>query len=339
MTRKKAASTLPRRPRTRLRAQELAFELARLDPLSDDALEIARVGLVEGVRSTRFELLQATTLAAWAGSVAAHALKETSVPRSLREELLADARLWLIEQIREFQPAENGGSCGAFVRARQDWFRSASRRNASGQTISHGRFAVLGAIGAVTREFQARDHRDPTNAELRARVTEVLTEQARTKVLAGPSGGELDEAALAAEVRRRLSKNGVTSALEHFDQVRLEALPDLPLQLQEVDDDAPHWGVPLPTVTGPDPDTRDEEASFEALLMVALGDAQWARTAFGQRAGETSSGADTESSATTLKDLAREAGHSTGELKDVLAAARCRVLAPHAQWAHLAPGL
>jgi hypothetical protein len=302
-------------------------------------LELARRGLVDGLRSSRFERLQADVLAAWAGSVTAVTVRGSRVSHDRREELLAEARVWLIEQLHEFEPMDGGGSCGAFVRSRQNWFRSSTRRAANGQTISHGRYAVLGVIGSVSEKFEAVNHRSPTSEELRLLVTNRLTEQTREKVLASPAGGRLEAAALEAEVRRRLSKDGVIAALERFDEVRLESRPDLPLQILDVDDDTPHWGVPLPTVEAPEVDTRDEEASFEALLAVALGDSQWARTAFGQRAGENPSGADAEGGARTLKELAQEAGRSTGELKDVLAAARCRVLAPHAQWAHLAPGL
>lgn len=325
--------------RRRSNALEATLELSRLDPLSDEALELARRGLLGDASSSRFDRLQAEVFGAWAASVAANALGGSEVSRDRREEFLAEARLWLVEQLHEFEPKDGGGSCGAFVRARQNWFRSSVRRSANGQTISHGRYAVLGVIGAVVDEFQATEHRAPSNTELKALVTERLAAQARAKILDTEAGQSLDEAALTAEVRRRLSKDGVTSALEHFDEVRLDSRPDLPLQVLEAEDDAPHWGVPVPTVEAPDLDARDEEATFEALLAVALGDRQWARTAFGQRAGETSSGADAESDARTLKDLAREAGHSTAELKDVLEAARCRVLAPHAQWAHLAPGL
>ena len=327
------------RARSRSKLLEMTLELAALEPLSDEALELARRGLIDGLRSSRFERLQADVLAAWAGSVAAATSRGSSVSRDRREELLAEARVWLIEQLHEFEPKDGGGSCGAFVRSRQNWFRSSARRGANGQTISHGRYAVLGVIGPVSEEFEAVNHRGPTSEELRHLVSARLTEQTRAKVLASPAGAHLEGAALESEVRRRLSKDGVTAALERFDEVRLESRPDLPLQILDVDDDAPHWGVPLPSVEAPELDARDEEASFEALLAVALGDAQWARTAFGQRAGESPSGADAEGDARTLKELALEAGHSTGELKDVLAAARCRVLAPHAQWAHLAPGL
>jgi len=323
--------------RRRAAARDATLELARLDPLSDEALEIARRGLVDGTRSARFERLQAEVFFAWAGTVAAAALRGASDGRDRREEVLAEARVWLLERLHEFEPMDGGGSCGAFVRARQSWFRSSARRTANGQNISHGRFAVLGAIGAVTDAFTAEHHRVPTSAELRTLVGERLAAQAREKVLAGPSAGRLDEEGIAAEVRRRLSKDGVLAALERFDEVRLEARPDLPLQVLDAEDDAPHWGVPVPAVEEPEFGARDEEASFEALLAVALGDSQWARTAFGRRAGDTPSGAYAEGDATTLKELAREAGRSTNELKDVLAAARCRVLAPHAQWAHLAP--
>lgn len=325
--------------RRRSNALEVTFELSRLDPLSDEALELSRRGLVEGLRSSRFERLQADVFGAWAGTVAANATGGSEASRDRREEFLAEARLWLIEQLLEFEPKDGGGSCGAFIRARQNWFRSAVRRSANGQTISHGRYAVLGVIGAVVDEFQAAAHRAPTSNELKALVSERLTAQVREKILETDAGSNLTDEALAGEVRRRLSKDGITAALEHFDEVRLESRPDLPLRILEIGDDAPHWGVPVPTVEAPELDVRDEEASFEALLAVALGDRQWARTAFGQRAGETPSGADAEGDARTLKDLAREAGCSTAELKDVLEAARCRVLAPHAQWAHLAPGL
>ncbi|MBU6200615.1 MAG: hypothetical protein KJS90_01290 [Acidobacteria bacterium] len=325
--------------RRRARALEVTRELSGLAPLSDEALEVARRGLVEGLSAPRFDRLQADVFDAWSATVANNATGGSDVSRDRREEFLAEARLWLIEQLRAFEPKDGGGSCGAFIRARQNWFRSAVRRSANGQTISHGRYAVLGAVGAVGEEFQAVEHRAPGAAELKALVAARLAAQVREKILSTEAGAGLDEAALAEEVRRRLSKDGVTAALEHFDEVRLEARPDLPLQVLDADDDAPHWGVPVPTVEAPEIGVRDEEETFEALLAVALGDRQWARTAFGQRAGETASGADAESDAKTLKDLAREAGHSTAELKDVLEAARCRVLAPHAQWAHLAPGL
>lgn len=325
--------------RRRTLALELSLELSRLDPLSDEALEIARRGLLGEARSSRFDRQQAEVLGAWAATLASHAIGGSEVSRDRREEFLAEARLWLVEQLHEFEPKDGGGSCGAFVRSRQNWFRSSVRRSANGQTISHGRYAVLGVIGSVVDEFQAAAHRAPTSVELKALVSERLTAQTREKIQGSESGQGLDEVALAAEVRRRLSKDGVTAALEHFDEVRLESRPDLPLQIFESEDDAPHWGVPVPSVEAPEFGARDDETSFEALLAVALGDQQWARTAFGQRAGEAASGADTESDARTLKDLAREAGRSTAELKDVLEAARCRVLAPHAQWAHLAPGL
>jgi hypothetical protein len=334
-TRREKSSTARRRSN----ALEVTLELSRLDPLSDEALEIARRGLVDSPGTSRFDRLQADVFGAWAATLAAHATGGSEVSRDRREEFLAEARLWLIEQLHVFEPKDGGGSCGAFIRTRQNWFRSSVRRAANGQNISHGRYAVLGVIGAVTDEFQATEHRAPSSNELKALVSARLTAQTRAKVLATDAVAHLTEEALLAEVRRRLSKDGVAAALEQFDAVRLESRPDLSLQILESEDDAPHWGVPVPMVEAPEPDARDEETSFEALLAVALGDHQWARTAFGQRAGDAPSGADAEGDARTLKDLAREAGRSTSELKDVLDAARCRVLAPHAQWAHLTPGL
>lgn len=329
-----------RAARPRVRVAELLRVLEGADPLSDEALEIARIGLVDGVRSYRFESLQAEVLSAWAASVASAALTGLDVSKDRREEVAAQARLWLIEQLHEFEPGTSSsataGSAGAFVRSRQTWFRSSSRRSSTGQTLSHGRFAVLGVIGSVRDDFEARHHRRPTGAELKTLVTERLTAQAREKALA--VDGSLSDDDLLVEVRRRLTKDGVLAALEKFDEVRLDARPNLPLQVLD-SEDGPSWGVPVPCVEDPAVGDRDEESSFEALLAVALGDKQWARTAFGQRAGDNPSGADCEGDAKTLKELARDAGTSTGELKDVLEDARCRVLAPHAQWAHLAPGI
>jgi len=311
--------------------------LEQHEPGSDEALEAARDGLVAGVRSHRFEVLQARVVATWAAQIATKVIRSLPDADHRRAEVLAEARLWVLEQLLAFRPAEDGGNVGAFLRSRQTWFRSQALRTINGHTVAHGRHAVLGTIGRVREEFTATERREPTGAELRARVEEILTAQTRDRLLETPAGQRLDETQLQAAVQRRLRKDGVLSALDRFDEVRVESLPPIPLLLLDAEEDTPGWGVPLPVVQAPDVGHRDEETSFESLLQVALGDHQWARTAFSQRAGDAPSGADGEGDARTLKQLATASGHSTTELKEVLAAARCRVLAPHAQWAHLGP--
>jgi hypothetical protein len=309
--------------------------LVQLDPGSDDALEIARLGLLEPV-SARFQQQQAKVIAAWSAILAAYACKgyvQTSSSRLDRSEVLADARLWLIQQLREFRPDASGGTAGAFVRSRQQWFRSQVRREAV-PSRSQGRFQALAVAGKAREGFIAEHRREPSSEELRALVTLVLEQQTRERILNRTP--DIDEESVLVEVRRRMVKDGLTAALESLDDIRVQAMPEQRLQLQEDSDDSAAPGVPLPSVPGPEVEVRDEEDAYERLLRVALGDAQWARSAFSMRAGDAPSGADGEGGASTLKDLAAEASCSVAELREVLAAARSRVSAPHAQWAHLA---
>lgn len=333
-----APAAVTARPSARQRAQAAAVarQLEQLDVGSDEALELARQGLVQPF-GHRFEILQSKVIAAWAAQITAAAVR--GVTHLDRNEVLGEARLWLLEQLKEFRPSDDGGNVGAFIRSRQTWFRSDSRRGAGGRLRTRGQFAVLGAIGRVREDHINEHHREPSDGELRDAVTALLTEQARTKILdkSDGSGLRMSEDELTEAIRRRLSKDGILAALDDIDEVRREALPDLALQVLDADtDDAPHWGVPLPSVPGPDLVRSDPERDFERLLQVALGDHQWARTAFGLRAGDAPSGADSEPGMLTLRELADEAQHSVGELRDVLAQARVRVAAPHAHYAHLA---
>ena len=334
-------STTPGAParasaRRRAAAATLTRRLEQLDVGSDEALELARQGLEQPL-GHRFEILQAKVIAAWSAQLAADAVR--GITHLDRNEALGEARLWLIEQLKEFRPSDDGGTVGAFIRSRQSWFRSDTRRGTGGRVRTHGEFTVIGAVGRVREDFLRSRHREPSGDELREAATALLRDQARTKILdkADGSGLRLREDELAEAVRRRLSKDGVLAALDDIDEVRREALPDLALQTFDNDeDDAPHWGVPVPSVPGPDIERNDPERDFERLLQVALGDHQWARTAFGLRAGETPSGADSEPGALTLRELAAQASRSVKELRDVLAQARARVAAPHAHFAHLA---
>ena len=323
-------------PRERAQSNAVARRLEQLDVGSDEALELTRVCFVNAVGNHRIESLQATVIAAWAAQLASVAMR--GVTHLDRNEILAEARLWLIEQLKEFRPSDDGGNIGAFIRTRQTWFRSDTRRSSGGHLLTHGQFAALGALGRVREEHMSKHHCEPSSAELRSRVTSLLHEQARTKILDKPDGSGLmlSEEDLATAVHRRLSKDGVIAAIDDLDTLRLESLPELALQVLDSDDDTPNWGVPLPSVAGPDIDEDDPEQDYQRLLLVALGDHQWARTAFGLRAGDAPSGADSEPGALTLRELADQADHSVGELRDVLAQARVRAGAPHAHFAYLA---
>jgi len=317
---------------------ELARRLGALDSASDEALELARQALLAGPGLPyRLESALGAVLATWAERVVAHAAKR-GPKLSDRSEVAAEARLWILEQLREYRPAEDGGSVAVFLRARLSWFRSAARRSQDGAGRTHSSYTVGSAAGYVRERFLREQHREPSSSELKAAVADLLTEQTKEKVLA--SAEFADEEALARAVDGRLKKDGLAAALERFDEIRLESSPLLPLQTltPREEDPRPNWGVALPVVEDPGFDQRDPEEDYERLLAVALGEQQWARAAFSARAGEVDAGAE-GSAAGTLRDLAADADCSIAELKAVLVAARSRVFAPHAQWAHLSPSL
>ena len=319
-------------------ALDLARQLTALDPSSDDALEAARLALCSGQPMPhRLERVVADVVAVWADRVVAHAKKGGPKLRD-EEETRAEARIWLLEQLREYRPAEDGGSVAVFLRARLSWFRSATRRFADGSGRTHSSYTVSSVSGLAREDLLRENHREPSSTELKARVRDILVAQTREKVLESGEFASEDEVEHA--VAARLKKDGVAAALDRFDEIRVESRPALPIQLLEPreEDPRPHWGVALPVVEFQESDVRDEEEDYERLLQVALGDQQWARSAFSARAGEAPSGADTET-ASTLRDLAADADCTIAELKTVLSAARSRVAAPHAQWAHLAPSL
>lgn len=319
-------------------ALDLARQMSALDPSSDEALEAARQALdFTAPIPHRLERVVGEVLNVWAGRVVGYVVKN-GPKLADPEETLAEARLWLIEQLREFRPSEDGGSVAVFLRARLSWFRSAARRSAEGSGRTHSSFTVNSVAGLAREELLRSNHREPTGEELKSAVRRILTEQTRAKIL--ESGEFSSEEDLEQAIVQRLKKDGITAALERFDEVRLESRPALPIQLFEPreEDPRPHWGVALPVVEDPEMGSRGAEDDYERLLQVALGDQQWARSAFSARAGDAPSGADADG-AVTLRDLASEAECSIADLKSVLTAARCRVSAPHAQFAHLAPSL
>jgi hypothetical protein len=319
--------------------RELARAMRDTDPASDEALELARVALLaDGARSYRVEHALAEILTVWAGRVVAHAAK--GGPKlDDKIEAEAEARLWLIEQLREFRPAEEGGSVAVFLRARLSWFRSRVRRGENGQQQSHSAYTVSSAAGRAREEF-LRDHRrEPTGEELKNTVRAILLEQAKDKVLAG---SELEsEEAIETVALARMRKDGLLAAIERFDEIRIESLKPMPIRLLEAreEDPKPHWGIALPVVEDEPFDTPNREAEYDRLLSVALGDQQWARRAFSAKAGAAPAGSEGDSDNNTLRDLADEEHRSIAELKNVLVTARARVTAPHAQWAHLSPSL
>ena len=155
------------------------------------------------------------------------------------------------------------------------------------------------------------------------------------------TGEFASEAELETAARARMRKDGLLAALDRFDEIRVESLQPIPLQVLEPreEDPRPHWGVALPVLEDAEFDAVNPEVEYERLLQVALGDQQWARRAFSARAGDSPSGAEGVSDSATLRSLADEEHRSVAEVKSVLVAARARVSAPHAQWAHLAPSL
>ena len=317
---------------------DLARRLAVLDPASDDALELTREALNAGPGLPhRLESAVACVLSTWADRVVAHAAKR-GPKLSDRAEVAAEARLWVLEQLREYRPADDGGSVAVFLRARLSWFRSAARRNQDGAGRTHSSYTVSSTAGFARESFLREHHREPSNVELKDAVSTLLLAQTREKVLS--SAEFTDEEDLARAVTNRLKKDGIAAALERFDEIRIESRPVLPLQTltPREEDPRPHWGVALPVVEDPGIDQRDPEEDYERLLAVALGDQQWARAAFSSRAGEADAGAEGTVSG-TLRDLAADAECSIAELKSVLVSARARVFAPHAQWAHLSPSL
>lgn len=319
--------------------RELARAMRTEDPASDDALELARVALLtEGARSYRVEHALAEILTVWARRVVAHAAK--GGPKlDDKTEAEAEARLWLIEQLREYRPAEEGGSVAVFLRARLSWFRSRVRRGENGQQQSHSAYAVSSAAGRTREEF-LRDHRrEPTGEELKNAVRGLLLTQAKEKILAG---GDLEsEEAIENAALARMRKDGLLAAIERFDEIRVESQKPVPIRLLEAreEDPRPHWGVALPVIEDEPFDAPNREAEYDRLLSVALGDQQWARKAFSAKAGAAPAGTEGDSDTNTLRDLADEEHRSIAELKQVLVTARARVTAPHAQWAHLSPSV
>lgn len=328
--------------RSRSRNARLVKTRARLlatfrdsDPGSDEALEALRQALDPSVRCPRLEHAQAAVVETWAGILASDAVKGIGHPDY--GDVLGDARLWLLEQLLTFQPAADGGNVGAFIRTRQTWFRSNIRRDKGGHTRTHGQFAVMGAVGAVREQYVARTHHEPSEDALRQAVLELIQSQAREKILEKPdgSGQNISEDELQEAVRRRLSKDGVFAALEDLNFLRAASQGELHLDTTGASDEEGGDGVRLPALPDIDIDAEDPEVVYESLLMVALGDHQWARAAFSAKAGPSPSGAEGDPDSTSLKDLAGAVGQLGGELKRVVTRGRARVYSPHAHYAHL----
>lgn len=318
----------------------IVAHLTRAEPGSDDALTLVLAGRTISAESprrdvTKFRRHEAEVLQKWAAQIAAATTKSSNVNRHQRDdELTAEAQLWVLEQLADFRATDDGGTAGAFLRARQPWFRSAARRRASPGLKSKSRFTVSGAAGQAREDLLHLLGREPTQSELKAATTAKLNAQIRAEVAAKEphlSGKEISDT-----VERRMKKDGLERALNDFADVQISG--QAPVSFNTFDDPDVIVGAAyhLKDVSDSAPDPEDE---LDQLMRVALGDHQWARSALSLKGGSHPARVETEPDSATYRALSAEAGRTQSEIKKVLGRARARIAAPHAQWAHCAPGI
>jgi hypothetical protein len=319
--------------------EDIVASLSQADPGSDDALALVLDGRTRKAGAsrralTRFDRLEAHVIGTWAASIAAAAKKGSSnAERGYDSELTAEAQLWVLEQLAEFRP-DGEGSAGAFLRTRQRWFRSSSRRGNTPGLKAKSRYKVAGVAAGQRERLLHALGREPTQAELRAAAAETLSQQLRADLL--EHNPNIDENEIDSLIERRMCKDGFDRALTDFSDIQIAGKGAVYLDAFEEPD----------VIVKPSSNDHaagygelDAEDAFDQLMRVALGDNQWARSALSLKGGARPARVESEPESATYRALSLETGRPQAEIKKILTCARARITAPHAQWAHCVPGL
>ena len=315
----------------------LTDALSRLDPSSDQALDLVHEGLflVKNPTNDRgFHRAALPVLDFWRNSL----VKFVSEGYTLTDvdDAKGAAMLWLYEQLHGYRVSETTG-VAPYLRTRQSWFRSAYRMSLSPGVYSQGRYTVLGVVAAQKEKFNELHKREPSLQELKQTVESVIYEQVRSKVESKVGNEKLSPSEVAKETKAKLSRDGLMSALDNFSAVLTNAAPTLYINSDEDQDPlttAAYGMVDIPQASV-NTDPILEEDKYSKLLAVSLGDDLWADKLLSAKVSDLDSEVAGVTDNSSLRFFAQKNQKDVKYLKTLLSLAKVRAIAPHAHWAHL----
>ncbi len=260
---------------------------------------------------------------------------------SRRDEVTADARLWVMETLAEYRPG--AGSVAAMVASRRDWIvaRLIQQHSQGAGTLERSWYQLRAAAWAERARLREITGREPDLETLKHATWERLVADKVQRAVADGA----DPVSARGRAVASLKKSGKHAALAQLSNVLNLGDADHSLDQPLRADGTVTVGSLLVDVEA----DQNAEQHLEQLYAVALGDEHWARPVLAGRFGALSSvdgsGAlgDLDQSqlngsrGMSIIQLARTTGRDRGVVRDVLVAAVSRLTAPHAHWSHLAP--
>ena len=260
---------------------------------------------------------------------------------SRRDEVAADARLWVMETLAEYRPGV--GSVAAMMASRREWIvaRLVQQHSQGAGTLERSWYQLRAAAWAERARLREVTGREPDLETLKHATWERLVAE---KVQRAVTDGA-DPVSARGRAVASLKKSGKHAALSQLANVLNLGDADHSLDQPLRADGTVTVGTLLVDVEA----DHAAEQHLEQLYAVALGDEHWARPVlsgrFGALGGVEGTGAlgDLDQSqlngsrGMSVIQLARATGRERGVVRDVLASAVNRLTAPHAHWAHLAP--
>lgn len=311
--------------------------LNRLDPSTDQAIDLVHEGLFlvkNSANDRSFHRAALPVLDFWRNSL----VKFTSQGYTLADvdDAKGAATLWLYEQLHEYRVSDSTG-VAPYLRTRQSWFRSSYRMSLSPGVYTQGRYTVLGVVTAQKEKFNELHKREPSLQELKQAVEATLCAQVRSKVESKPGNEKLSPSEVDKEVKAKLTRDGLMSALDDFSAVLTDSAPTLYINSDEDQDPlttATYGMVDVPHAAQ-DPDPIVEEDKYSKLLAVSLGDDLWADKLLTAKVSDCHSEVAGVIDNSSLRFFAQQNKKDVKYLKTLLALAKVRAVAPHAHWAHL----
>ncbi|MFM7088820.1 MAG: hypothetical protein ACKOW9_04825 [Candidatus Paceibacterota bacterium] len=252
------------------------------------------------------------------------------------DECEADVRLWVLEQLSEFNPGK--GAFAAMISERSSWIISLINRKYSqgGGEIDRNLYQLRAVVLSERERITNSTGTEPSMEALKAATRERLISDAVNK----DSKSSLDPFAARGRAIASLTKSGKFAALGEMNLLLSIGEYDDSLDREMTDEGGETLGSSLQC--GYDSSTEDR---LEMLYNLCLGGKTWARAVLSSHLGllggvEGVASVPTKSDYVRVKglslgDVAGSSGVSSAQAKEVLKSALNRAIAPHAHWAHL----